>query len=246
MKNLYTLLIAFILFSCGKQENISETRSKEPQSISKDTLIVEIFVSDRTFNTELIAPMDIFQHTVYHTNPVMKVRLVGEKQGVMKTFEGLKITPDQYFEDNIITPDILVIPSAAGHLSLNAKNQKTIDYIKKQSNTAKYTLTLCDGAFLAAEAGLLNNKTVTTFPSDIKLFRERYPEIECLDTVSFVHDNNIITSVGGVKSYDAALYLCEILFGAEKAKNIASGLVINWNKDDIPHIIKGDSLITQL
>ncbi|QCK13578.1 DJ-1/PfpI family protein [Mangrovivirga cuniculi] len=236
MKNLASLLIALILFSCGNSDSSSGSSNKlESADISKDTLYVEIFLSDKTFNTELIAPMDIFQHTIYHTNPVMKVTVVGEKEGTLETFEGLKIIPDKYFGNNTDKPDILVIPSSSNHLNENSASKEVLNYLKRQSESADYTLTLCDGAFLAAEAGVLDGKTVTTFPSDINLFRKRYPSISCLDSVSFVHDGNLITSVGGIKSYEAALYLCDILYGKEKTMNIAEGLVINWDKSSIPY-----------
>ncbi|MCX2744739.1 DJ-1/PfpI family protein [Mangrovivirga sp. M17] len=243
MKNLASLLIAFVLFSCGKSESVSDlSNKKESAKISKDTLHVEIFLSDKTFNTELIAPMDIFQHTIYHTNPVMKVTVVGEKEGTINTFEGLKIIPDKYYGTNSSRPDILVIPSSANHLNENNASQEVLDYLKRQSETADYILTLCDGAFLAAEAGILDGKAVTTFPSDIKLFRQRYPAIPCMDSVSFVHDGNLITSVGGIKSYEAALYLCDLIYGKEKTRNIAEGLVIDWDKSSIKYEIVKDSL----
>lgn len=243
MKNLASLLIALIIFSCGNNDSSTESPvKKESINISKDTLYVEIFLSEKTFNTELIAPMDIFQHTIYHTNPVMKLIIVGEKEGTIQTFEGLKITPDIYYKDNLNKPDILVIPSSANHLNRNITSEDVLKYLNTQSKAADYTMTLCDGAFLAAEAGILKGKTVTTFPSDIKLFRERYPEIKCIDSVSFVHDGNLISSVGGIKSYEAALYLCDVLYGKDKTSSIASGLVIDWDKSSISYLRLQDSV----
>ena len=53
----------------------------------------------------------------------------------------------------------------------------------------------------------------------------------------FVHDGKYITSAGGAKSFEAALYLCEFLYGKEVAKSLAGGLVIDWNVDVVPHLI---------
>ena len=54
----------------------------------------------------------------------------------------------------------------------------------------------------------------------------------------FVHDGKYITSAGGAKSFEAALYLCEYLYGKEIAlKHLAGGLVIDWDLEKVPHLI---------
>ena len=53
----------------------------------------------------------------------------------------------------------------------------------------------------------------------------------------FVHDAKYITSAGGAKSFEAALYLCEYLYGKEIAKSLAKGLVIDWDVNTVPHLI---------
>jgi transcriptional regulator GlxA family with amidase domain len=55
--------------------------------------------------------------------------------------------------------------------------------------------------------------------------------------VLFVHDGKYITSAGGAKSFEAALYLCEFLYGKEVAQRLAGGLVIDWDVDKVPHLI---------
>ena len=95
----------------------------------------------------------------------------------------------------------------------------------------------CDGAFVLAKAGLLNEVTSTTFPSDIRAYKEMFPAIKVRDSVLFVHDGKYITSAGGAKSFEAALYLCEYLYGKEVADTLAKGLVIDWNLDKVSHLV---------
>jgi transcriptional regulator GlxA family with amidase domain len=83
----------------------------------------------------------------------------------------------------------------------------------------------------------LDNSVSTTFPSDIDAMREMFPNLDIRKEVLFVHDGKYITSAGGAKSFEAALYLSEFLYGKEIAQSLASGLVIDWNVDDVPHII---------
>jgi transcriptional regulator GlxA family with amidase domain len=95
----------------------------------------------------------------------------------------------------------------------------------------------CDGAFVLAKAGILDNVNSTTFPSDIETYRAKFPNLKVKDSVLFVHDGKYITSAGGAKSFEAALYLCELLYGKELAKSIAKGLVIDWDLNKVPHLI---------
>ncbi len=64
-----------------------------------------------------------------------------------------------------------------------------------------------------------------------------FPQLRVKDSVLFVHDGKYITSAGGAKSFEAALYLCERLYGAAVARSIAKGLVIDWNLQEVPCLI---------
>jgi transcriptional regulator GlxA family with amidase domain len=77
----------------------------------------------------------------------------------------------------------------------------------------------------------------TTFPSDIDAYKKMYPKLNVISDVLFVHDDKYITSAGGAKSFEAALYLCEHLYGKKIAESLAGGLVIDWNLDDVKHLI---------
>lgn len=98
----------------------------------------------------------------------------------------------------------------------------------------------CDGAFVLAKAGLLDGKVSTTFPSDIDKMRNTFPNLDIRKDVLFVHDGKYITSVGGAKSFEAALYLSEYLYGPDIARSLARGLVIDWNLKEVPHLILND------
>jgi transcriptional regulator GlxA family with amidase domain len=85
--------------------------------------------------------------------------------------------------------------------------------------------------------GLLKNKIFITFSSDIDEMREMFPNLDVRKDVLFVYDGKYITSAGGAKSFEAALYVCEFLYGKEVANSLAGGLVIDWDLESIPHLI---------
>jgi len=194
---------------------------------------------DGVYNTELTAPYDIFQHTIFRRGiKSMNTFMVADTYDHVKSFEGIRMVPDyNYLKDEIPPIDILVVPSAEHHLDSDLENTNMINWVAKVGAEAEYITSHCDGAFVLAKAGLLDGKVSTTFPSDIDLFKKTFPQLDIRSDVLFVHDDNVITSAGGAKSFEAALYLAEVLYGKEIAQSLAGGLVIDWNVESVPHIV---------
>jgi len=246
MKKVFLLLSVILIISCQSKEveksteNVKEIQPKKVfPKLEKDRYNVAFLIMDGTFNTELTAPFDIFQHTIFRENiKAMNVFTVANTDKPITTFEGMRILPDfNYLKDSLPKIDILVIPSAEHHLDSDLEDAAMIDFVKRVDKDATYITSHCDGAFVLAKAGLLNDRVSTTFPSDIDKMRATFPDLDIRKEVLFVHDGKYITSAGGAKSFEAALYLCEFLYGKEVAKSLAGGLVIDWNVDEVPHLI---------
>ena len=78
---------------------------------------------------------------------------------------------------------------------------------------------------MLGQAGLLDNKRATTFPADMETLQKRYPTCQVQAGQRIVVEGNLITSPGGLASYEASLYVVERLFGKEQALSIAAALV---------------------
>jgi transcriptional regulator GlxA family with amidase domain len=184
-------------------------------------------IVDGVYNSELVAPYDILHHTVFHTEPGIEVFTVSPDGGTVKTFEGLRLTPDYGFA-NAPEIDILVVPSAEGSMDRDLENEEMMRWVRETGSRARFVVSLCDGAFVLAAAGLLDGRECTTFPGDQDRFAETFPGLEVKRGVSFVHDGPALTSQGGARSYDVAVYLVDHLYGEEVARGVARGLVIDW------------------
>jgi transcriptional regulator GlxA family with amidase domain len=201
---------------------------------------VGFLIMDGVFNTELTAPYDIFHHTVFRDSiKAMNVFLVANTLEPITSFEGIRLLPDfDYTADEIPEIDILVVPSAEHHLDTDLEDTVMLDFVRTVSSKADYVMSHCDGAFVLAKSGVLNGYESTTFPGDFKEYKAMFPELTVhdSDSILFVHDKKFITSAGGAKSFEASLYLCELLYGKKVADEIAAGMVIDWNLDSIPYI----------
>ena len=234
-----------ILISCTGTDELKEDPAEEvaelelPQiNTPERELNAAFLIMDGVYNTELTAPIDIFQHTIFHTDKGIKVFTVAETYDVVTTFEGLRILPDYTFDtDTLPSIDILIVPSAEHHLDTDLENETMINWVRETGDQARFVMSLCDGAFVLAKAGLLDEVQCTTFPGDIEKFKSTFPQLDVKEGVSFVHDGRFITSAGGAKSFDPSLYLAELLYGKKAADGIAGGLVIDWDVQNVKCII---------
>jgi transcriptional regulator GlxA family with amidase domain len=223
-----------VLVSCN--QTVNQQESTVP-NMEPDRYNVAFLIMNGVYNTELTAPFDIFQHTQYRQGlKAMNTFSVANTLDPIRTFEGLRILPDFDYTTQELPPiDILVVPSAEHHLDTDLNDTIMLNFVKHVAKDAQFVTSHCDGAFVLAKAGLLDSVVSTTFPSDIETYKKMFPHLKVKDSVLFVHDGKYITSAGGAKSFEAALYLCENLYGKEITKSLAKGLVIDWDLAQVPH-----------
>ncbi len=258
MKNILTFCLLILLcFSCDESKQTSvnndtlnhtsttlntgvkHDNKRQFPKLDPNRYNVAFLIMDGVYNTELTAPFDIFQHTIFRDNiKAMNVFTVANTHEAITSFEGMRILPDfNYLKDDLPKIDILVVPSAEHHLDTDLEDVAMLNFVKQVDKDAQFITSHCDGAFVLAKAGLLDNAVSTTFPSDIDKMRNMFPHLDIRKEVLFVHDGKYITSAGGAKSFEAALYLSEHLYGKAIAKSLAGGLVIDWDLETVPHTI---------
>ena len=231
-----SLFALLLMSSCEQLEGSQEQQQSSPKpDLVEGRYNVGFLIMDGVYNTELTAPYDIFQHTQYRDGiKAMNVFTVANTLDPIQTFEGLRLLPDyNYLAEDLPHIDILVVPSAEHHLDTDLDDADMIDWVREVGADAQYVTSHCDGAFVLAQAGLLDDVVSTTFPSDVDKYRQMFPDLEVVEDVLFVHDGTAITSAGGARSFEAALYLCDLLYGPEIAKSIAGGLVIDWDLNQV-------------
>lgn len=242
-----SLLVTLSACNPNHQEKVGNSKTvtvpHRVPSLNPNYYNVAFLIMDGTYNTELTAPYDIFQHTIFRDSiKAMNVFLVANTHEPVTTFEGIRLLPDfNYLTDSLPKIDILVVPSAEHHLDTDLQDTAIINFVKRVDEEALFMTSHCDGAFVLAKAGVLNGVECTTFPSDIAAMRKMFPELTIHEDVLFVHDGKYITSAGGAKSFEAALYLCELLYGKEVAKRLAQGLVIDWDVEAVPRLVLDDA-----
>lgn len=200
-----------------------------------ETWDVGILVYSGVYNTEFVAPYDVFQHADRAEHSV-RVFLVAPDDKPIVSAEGMRVTADFTF-GNHPPIDILIIPSFENYENDLGGRAEVIDWVRQESGKARFVLSNCWGAFFLAQAGLLNGRHAMTYPPDIDKLGKMFPSIRVVHGHRFVRDGKFVTGGGGVASYENALYVVQELWGAPLARRIASGLVMEWDLDRVDHFL---------
>jgi transcriptional regulator GlxA family with amidase domain len=145
---------------------------------------------------------------------------VAEQPGELRARAGLRVTPDHTF-DSAPPIDILVVPGGQG-TRREVNNPKLVEWIAAVSGASELTTSVCTGAFLLAEAGVLaEGSQATTHWASVERMQTTYPSVAVRQGVRFVDDGAVVSSAGVSAGIDMSLYVIERLCGRDVAAGSA-------------------------
>lgn len=154
------------------------------------------------------------------------VYTVAEKKGQVTTSMGMTVIPKYSFAD-APQPDILVVPG--GGVNATQRNETILKWIRDRTAQTRNTMSVCNGAFILASAGLLDGLAATTTSGNIERLKSTFPKVKVLDDQRFVDNGKIITTAGLTAGIDGALHLVSLIKGEGYAQQVALGEEYGWN-----------------
>lgn len=195
---------------------------------------VAIFLFNDVQTIDYAAPLEVLSGRLFNTYTV------GQNPGPITTIHGTKVIPDYTFE-TMPKPDILVIPGGGKHYPDNKgpfahglpfrEDPAVTDWIRSTAKESRIVMSVCNGAFALAEAGLLDGLEATTTAPLLGMLQKGLPNTHVRHDLRFVDNGQIITSAGLTAGMDASLHLVERIYGRGVAETRALGLEYNWDRD---------------
>ncbi|WP_045680779.1 GlxA family transcriptional regulator [Martelella endophytica] len=148
-----------------------------------------------------------------------RLTVMSEKGGTIRSSLGIKIETEPLSD----FPDTLMV---VGELVPRSISKGLENYLIAAAAQSRRVAGLCTGAFVLAEAGLLDGRIATTHWYHARSLQERFPHIQVDDDRIFVSDGNIWTSAGMSAAIDLTLALIEDDHGASLARAVARNLVV--------------------
>src|SRR3954447_13311795 len=172
-----------------------------------------------TANNRAEQVINLYKKHLLPTNP-FEVFTITESGKQIKTHTGIKVEPD-FSIVNSPELDIIIIPGGPLRAVQSVAKNKTIqDWIIKHKSI-EFICSVCTGAMILGETGLLNGKKATTHHLALKMLQEKYPDIRVELDHKVIHDCNLITSGGVSSGINMALYPVEQTMGKSAAERTA-------------------------
>jgi len=185
---------------------------------------------------DVVGPLEVFARTSRWLRDergvagAYTVEIIGLAAGPIAASSGLLLHAERGLGQIARQPrhrrvDTLMVAGGIGS-DRHARDPRIVRFLRSQSTQVRRLASVCTGAFLLAEAGLLSGRRATTHWSSCAALAARYPDVQVDPDRLYVKDGAVYTSAGVTAGMDLALALVEEDFGREVALAVARALVM--------------------
>ena len=185
-------------------------------------IVIPVF--DGVQPIDVIGPAEVFHTAARLDPPGYTVELVAADPGPVRS-STVGLTVDRTLAACRGPIDTLVVPGGTG-VRAAAQDPRLVAWLRKAAARSRRVCSVCTGAFLLAEAGLLEGRRATTHWAGCAQLAERYPSVTVEPDRIFVRDGDLYTSAGVTAGMDLALALVEDDLGRATALEVARWLVV--------------------
>lgn len=178
------------------------------------TTDLTILLFDGFTALDVIGPYEVLTRI-----PGMRCRFTGKEKRVYRDLHGLGLDVAHTI-DEVTQTDILLIPGGLGISDL-IKDVSIINWIRDVDSRSVWTVSVCSGAIVLAETGLLTGRTCTTHWRRIEQLRSYGLDVR---KDRYVRDGKYITSAGVSAGIDMAVFLTTLIAGDECASDICRSI----------------------
>lgn len=148
--------------------------------------------------------------------------------GIVKSYQGVPVETNKL--NMVDAPEVLLLPGGMGVYD-QLENEAFISKLAELAGKANYVLSVCNGAFLYAKAGVLDGRSATTYKARIDRAEELFPEVCWERNARWTVDGNLYVSSGVSAGTDMALGFIADVCGRDCAEKTANYAEYTWNSD---------------
>jgi transcriptional regulator GlxA family with amidase domain len=175
---------------------------------------------------DAVGPIEVFSTANREAGrAAYTTEIVATTGPTVRAMSGLELGIDHRLRSLRGALDTLVVTGGDGTIEA-MQDGALLDGVRRLAGRARRVTSVCSGAFILAEAGLLDGRRATTHWSVCELLAQRYPSITVEPDPIFVRDGNVYTSAGVTAGMDLALALVEDDLGRDVALAVARRLVL--------------------
>lgn len=189
---------------------------------------IGIYVYDQAEVLDFSGPFEVFSTAKRLGHETWHVFFVSQSGEPVIARGGFRLLPDYSIQSH---PKIDVLLVVGGVHTNEMLKPDVLDWIKSVDQHAQVVASVCTGAFLLANAGLLNGLSVTTHWEDIADLKAQFADLKVVDNKRWVQSGKYITSGGISAGIDMSLHLVSQLTTKVSAEKVAHQMEYNWQKN---------------
>jgi len=192
---------------------------------------VAILVVDGVQLLDVSGPADVFAEANAQAGRTeYQIRILSPAPGMIRTSSGLRIATDDALTSKSDEPVDTLLVAGAPHLHRVGRDVRLLEQLREVAIGARRFGSICTGAFLLAEAGLLDGRRATTHWALADAFARSYPQVRLEVDAIHVRDGVVCTAAGVTAGLDLALALVEEDLGPQLARQVAAQLVMYFRR----------------
>jgi transcriptional regulator GlxA family with amidase domain len=168
-------------------------------------------------------PISVFEIALRHANSATAIQAIAASSGAVRSSSGVEIVAKKFGSPSAITT--LIIAGGEG-VERAARDRCTMRFVQNVARRGTRVASVCSGAFVLAEARLLDGRRATTHWVRTRQFLKSYPKVKLEPDQIFVRDGQIWSSAGITAGIDLALAMVAEDFGEDIAQKTARQLVL--------------------
>lgn len=200
---------------------------------------VAVIAVDRIHSLDLAIPIQAFStaHSLDREDGELfgprlyDIAVCGDPAGTTVTCVGnidvFQLTPAHSYEE-AVHADTVVVPGSPFHVPVPGT---VVDVLREAHRRGARIASICTGAFILADAGLLDGRRATTHWTSADQLAENYPQVEVDPNVLFVDEGSVLTSAGAATGLDLCIHMIRTDYGSAVAADVARHVVVAPQRD---------------
>ena len=183
------------------------------------TTRIGVFVFEGAEELDFVGPWEVLtMWAKMFPDDDVEVFMLAQAPGPVSCAKGMKVLPEHTW-DTAPPMDVLVYPGGEGNAP-QIGDENIRGWVRKTAESGALMTSVCSGALVYADSGLLDGKPATTHWSVLQILGQLGKDIEVRPDDRFVDAGEVITAAGVSAGIDMALHLVARLHSVERAKEV--------------------------
>jgi transcriptional regulator GlxA family with amidase domain len=197
----------------------------------KKKLTIAILATPGVQLLDVSGPLDVFAEANVQTGTdVYQLRVVASALGTIRSSSGVRLMPDMVIGQKLAEKIDTLLVAGAPNMAEASPERRVVDWVREIAGGVRRYGSVCSGAFLLANAGLLNGRRVTTHWAVADRLAAAFPSVTVDPDAIHVRDGRLRTAAGVTAGLDLSLALVEEDLGREVAMRVAAQLVMFFKR----------------